>query len=77
MVVDLTFDNIKFIAQQLKSNPVRKNFTKLDVGKHLGFSDSWWDYWVFDTYAELCNAFPDCIATEEPYDNLIPPEEFM
>jgi len=76
--MDLTYDVVKFIVTQLKTDPSNINFSKINPGEHISFNESAWDYWVFETYAEMCQAYPDKVSEEfPPPDHMIPPEEYM
>lgn len=78
MLIDLTYDVVKFIVTQSKNNPNNINFTKLNIGEHKSFNDNFWNYWIYETYAEMCQAYPDYVSMEFPCDShMIPPEEYM
>lgn len=50
MRIDLTYDTIKFIVKQFKTNPNNVTFNKIPIGGHHSFNDNFWSYWVFGTY---------------------------
>jgi len=52
-LIDLTYDEIKYIVQQFKSNPNNTQFTMINPGEHMSFNDDAWYYWVFKTYPEM------------------------
>jgi hypothetical protein len=52
-LLELTYDTVKFIVQQFKTNMDNVQFTKLNIGNHMAINDSFWSYWVFDTYNEM------------------------
>lgn len=72
MLIDLTFETIKFIITQSKKNLQKVNFTKLNVGEHKSINDSSWNYWVFDAYDEMVSW-----AEVNLPEITIPPENMM
>lgn len=78
MIIDLTFDVVKYVCTRLKTDYDQINFTKINVGEHLSINDDAWDYWVYDSYESLCSAWPDYVSEEFPNPpHTIPPEQYM
>ena len=74
MVLDLTYESIKFTYQQFKENLSNVVFQKLNIGDHWSFNDEKWDYGIFETYQELYNFVEENMS--EQLENL-PSEEMM
>lgn len=76
MIIELTYDIIKYIVLRLKSDSNIIRFYKLYPGMHLAFSDLGWNYWIYDTYEELYTNWTEYYIEEEfPPSGTFPPDE--
>lgn len=77
-LLDLTFEETVFLVRQFKKNENNMVFSKVQVGEHTALNDTFWNYWTYKTYAEMCAAWPDNVTTEWPTPaGFIPPENRM
>jgi hypothetical protein len=78
MITELRFETVKFVNLILITDNDQMQFFKIVPDGYMTFDDTLWDYIVYDSYSELCNAYPDRIADIYPCEEgLIPPEEYM
>lgn len=76
--IELTYTTVKFIVQQFKTDETNINFQKLNPGEHMSFNDNFWNYWVFDSYAGMKNAYPTYYSSDFPNpEHTYPDEEHM
>lgn len=57
-LLDLTFTEIKYICTRLKTDYNNINFGKLYIGQHMAFNDEAWDYWIYDSWTEMNQVWP-------------------
>jgi len=69
MIIELHYDTIKFVVLQCKTDINNTNFTKLRTTEYLGFNDTAWDYWIYDTWEQMNQAWT------EYYSPIFPPED--
>ena len=80
MIISLHFDTVKFVVLQFKTNLDNINFIKLGINDYLSFSDTAWDYWVYDTWEEMdlvWNEYYSPIFPSEDSGNYYFDEEYM
>jgi hypothetical protein len=69
MIIELHFDTIKFVVTRFKTNYDNINFKKLVPTIYMGFSDTFWDYWIYNTWEQMNQAWT------EYYNPVFPPED--
>lgn len=71
-LIELNFKSIKYVVTRSKLD-LNINFAKQYPENYLAFNDSAWDWWVYDTYEELCTAYPDYLS-DMLEEHRIPPD---
>lgn len=66
MVVNINAETVKFIVTQSKDDLDNINFQKLQAGNQFSFNDESWYYWIFDTWLEMNEAYPNYYSDFPP-----------
>jgi hypothetical protein len=69
MLITLHYETVKFVVTRCKTDNTIIYFTKLRTTNYLSFDDSAWEYWVYDTWEQMNQAWT------EYYSSVFPPED--